>query len=131
MNQTVADLKQESDRSLLKPVFTKLATVEADIRLFLEEAADSDRQAFYALLDSIEDIFSMYDLRSVGAEVGSSFDANLHTAIQRKTTDDEALDRTIARVTRQGLAFPDDTRAYLPAQVAVWRYQPAQRPGEN
>ncbi|QQU88560.1 nucleotide exchange factor GrpE [Corynebacterium glucuronolyticum] len=124
MNESVVSLRRQSDRSLLKPAFTQLASLAAEARQFGLTAAETDQNAFNSFADSIEDIFSLYDLFSVGAAVGDKFDASKHTAIQRKDTDDEELDATIARVTRQGYSYSGDSRTFIPAQVAVWRYQP-------
>lgn len=123
-------LQEDSVFDMLRPLFERLSALHAnalDCASFTKDPSAHDD--FHDLAEQVLSIFQLFDIESVEAEVGGTFESRLHNAFQKKTTDDESKDGTIARVRRQGFIRSGRERVYLPAQVAVYRYSaPAAEP---
>ena len=131
LHARVEDLQQDQVRSLLKPVFERLASLHAQAT----EAADSNRDADAASADefdffatSINELLALYDIDSVGAAVGQPFDSRKHHGTRIKSTDDPALDGIVQRIHRQGYKLAGSGRVLLPARVSVYRYAAEEAP---
>src|SRR5699024_7812459 len=96
--------------------------IESADKLGAHDPDSGDDFRYYA--DAIEDMFSLYDIDSVGATAGGAFDAKMHQAARVIPTDDPALDGTVQRVARQGFIFAGAERVFLPARVSVYRHTP-------
>lgn len=124
MHERMKDLQQDAVFSFLRPVFDRLATLYSNA---VEYASDQEsKNASDDLLDISEqvlDIFQLFDIQSLETEKGQTFDAHVHNAFQRKVTEEPDLDGKIARVRRQGFKRSGAERVFIPAQVAVFRYQ--------
>jgi molecular chaperone GrpE (heat shock protein) len=127
MQERITELQGDQVRALYGPVIHELAALHADV----VDAAQHDftaapREKITAELtfiaDRIEGSLTLLGLESVAAAEGVAFDARKHLAGHVVPTDDEALDRTIAAVCRQGYAFPGAPRTALFALVDVYRY---------
>lgn len=127
LHSRIEKLQDDQVRSLLKPFFERLSTLHAqalDSSAALVTEAPAAAEDFEYFAETIEDMFSLYDIDSVGAAVGNPFDARLHQSARIIATDDPALDATIQRVARQGFIFAGADRVLLPARVSVFRYTP-------
>lgn len=125
LHARIEKLQDDQVRSLLKPFFERLSTLHAqalDSSAALAEDAPGAAEDFEYFAETIEDMFSLYDIDSVGAAVGKPFDARLHQSARTVATDDPSLDATIQRVARQGFIFAGADRVLLPARVSVFRY---------
>lgn len=130
LQQRVESLQTDQIQQLLSPVFQRLV-------ILLTQAADSAELArnhgsgyqadveFDYFFDAIVETLDLMGAHSVDARVGNTFDRALHAARKAVSTPDESLDGTIAKVMRQGLVRLGAERAFLPAQVAVYRYSPS------
>lgn len=126
LHSEASDLRQDQVRAILKPIFEGLASLHTEATKAQGAARDrdpvsADDFAFFAR--SIEELFSLYDIDSVGARVGAPANSGRHHISQVKKTDDPSLDGTVARVQRQGFSVAGSERTLLPAQVTVYRYR--------
>lgn len=133
MHDLVSGLRSDSVVHALKPALERLAGLNIQALNCAEDAAGDGtaRTDFLGFADEIDEIFSLYDFNSVEAQVGSPFDRSFHAAVQRKKTSDPEFDGKIARVIRQGYAATGAERAFLHAQVAVYRYKKPIEPVEE
>lgn len=84
--------------------------------------ADVEFEFFH---DSLIEALDLIGIDSVGAKPGDTFDRAIHASRKTVRTGERALDWTVAKVLRQGLIRPGAERAFLPAQVSVYRYDAA------
>lgn len=134
LHARIEKLQDDQVRSLLKPFFERLSTLHAqalDSSAALAENTPEAAEDFEYFSETIEDMFSLYDIDSVDAAVGKPFDARLHQSARIVPTDDPALDATIQRVARQGFIFAGADRVFLPARVSVFRYMPTTDTGSD
>lgn len=133
MHDLVSDLRSDSVVQALKPALERLASLNIQALNCAEDSAGDGtaRTDFLGFADEIDEIFSFYDFHSVDAHVGVPFDRSFHAAVQRKKTNDPELEGRIARVIRQGYAATGSDRAFLHAQVAVYRYKKPVEPAEE
>lgn len=126
LQNQIERLQEDQFRTLLKPVFERLANLHAQA---VEAAGDTSDSAastdFRFFAESIEELLDVLDVVSVGAEVRTPFRPRFHHAVRTVPTDDEALDGMIQRVVRQGFVFAGTERPLLPARVAVYRHSRA------
>lgn len=125
MHEQVSQLRENSIIGYLQPLFESLAALHMEILEIGSYREGRDAEEMNDLAFQVEDIFGHFGIESVQAETGVSFDRALHAAIQKKNTDDEALDGTIERVRRQGFKRLGNERVLIPAQVVVHRYKPS------
>lgn len=128
LHARVEELQTDQVRTLLKPVIQKLAALHAQAGEAAERAGSAGELAerdlsYFAV--ALEDSLGLLDIESVGAAPGAAFDATRHHAVQVAPTDRPELDRTIARVLRQGFTYTGAARVLLPAQVVIHRHEPA------
>lgn len=127
MHARIEELQQDQVRALLKPAFERLASLHAQASDIAAQKRDQEDKTaaedFAYFADSIEDLMSLYDLHSVRAAAGDSFDARRHQASRAVKSADEVLDGSVQRVIRQGFGFAGSDRVFLPARVAVYRYE--------
>lgn len=119
-------LRADQIQQFFGPVLTRMA-------LLLTQAADSAALAraqggykadveFDYFHDVLIESLDLLGVESVGVRVGDAFDRVLHAARKTTRTGVRDLDWTVARVLRQGLKRSGAERAFLPAQVTVYRY---------
>jgi len=84
--------------------------------------ADVEFEFFH---DSLIEALDLIGIDSVGVKPGDTFDRAVHASRKSVRTGERALDWTVAKVLRQGLIRPGAERAFLPAQVSVYRYDAA------
>ena len=120
-------LRADQIQQFFGPVLTRMA-------LLLTQAADSAELAraqgegykadveFDYFHDVLIESLDLLGVESVGVRVGDAFDRVLHAARKTTRTGVRDLDWTVARVLRQGLKRSGAERAFLPAQVTVYRY---------
>lgn len=130
LQSRVESLQTDQVQQLLGPVLTRLA-------ILLTQTADSAALArahgegyqadveFEYFHDALIETLDLIGVESVGAAVGDAFDRSAHASRKSVRTGERDQDWTVAKVLRQGLARPGAERAFLPAQVAVYRYDAA------
>ncbi|HZM57483.1 MAG TPA: hypothetical protein VFC03_20910 [Acidimicrobiales bacterium] len=133
LQQRVEILQADQVQQLLGPVFQRLA-------ILLTEAADSAGRArsdqgryeaeveFDYFHDLVVETLDLMNANSVEAASGVAFDRTIHAARKTASTSDERLDGTVAKVLRQGIIRHGAERAFIPAQVSVYRYSAASAP---
>ena len=127
LHKRVEEQSGDLTRTLLKPVFERLATLitEAeDTAAKLREQEGSAAEDFEYFASSAEEILGLYDLQPIEAEVGGSLKASVHHVVRSVTTNEQELDRTIRRVHRKGYIYATSERPFLPTLVSVWRFTP-------
>jgi molecular chaperone GrpE (heat shock protein) len=125
LHARVEELQQDQVRSLLKPVFERLASLNAQATEAAHSSRDTDvgtADEFEFFATSIDELLALYDIDSVAAAVGQPFDSKLHHAGRIKSTDDPARDGMVQRIHRQGYRLAGSDRVLLPARVGVYRY---------
>jgi hypothetical protein len=127
LQNRVESLQVDQVQQLLGPVLTRLA-------ILVTQSADSAQLArihgegyradveFEYFHDALIETLDLIGVESVGATPGAAFDRSVHASRKTVRTGDQALDWTVAKVLRQGLVRPGSERAFLPAQVSVYRY---------
>ncbi len=126
-------LQTDQIQQLLGPVFTKLA-------ILLTQSAESASLArkhgegyqadveFEYFHEAIIETLDLVGVVSVEATVGDAFDRAIHASRKSIPTHEQHLDWTLAKVMRQGLTRLGAERAFIPAQVAVFRYDSTIQP---
>lgn len=125
LSRRVEQLQGDQVQALLKPVFVKLADLltRAEESARSAEAEDSGYATdFEAFAHEVEALIDLYDIESVGAEVGGKFDMACHAVVRAQATEDREKADTIYRVQRQGLRAVGSDRTFLPARVFTYRF---------
>ncbi|MDR2377833.1 MAG: hypothetical protein LBD70_00185 [Bifidobacteriaceae bacterium] len=129
----ITELQADQILQLLGPAFQRLV-------ILLTQSADAAQAArnqpegyraeveFEYFYEAVVESLELMGVESVDAKVGDPFDRVRHATRRSVATGDPALEWTVARVMRQGLARPGAERAFIPAQVAVYRHDPALPP---
>ncbi len=120
-------LQTDQIQQLLGPVFTKLAillTQSAESASLAKKhgegyQADVEFEYFH---EAIIETLDLVGVVSVEAKIGDAFDRAIHASRKSIPTHEQHLDWTLAKVMRQGLTRLGAERAFIPAQVAVFRY---------
>lgn len=129
MQSRLETLQGDQVRALLGPAVTELANLHA---AFVESAGrdyerlgfDRVRKEFTLLADRLESAIDLLGAASVDAKVGDPFDSRAHQAVKQVPTGEQALDKTIAAVVRQGFTFDPGAKPALYARVQVYAYDP-------
>lgn len=128
MHRRIEELQEDQVRTLLKPVFERLAGLHAQADEGTEQARlgtldqNNTLRTLEQFKDSIEDLLSMLDVESVEATIGGLVDRKKHYAVKTKKTGDKSLDKTIYKIVRQGFTFAGADRVMLPARVIAYKY---------
>lgn len=133
LQQRIEILQADQVQQLLGPAFQRLA-------ILLTQAADSAGRArrdhgtyqadveFDYFHDLVLETLHLMNADSVEALPGAAFDRTLHAARKTVATPDASLDGTVAKVLRQGVIRHGADRAFIPAQVSVYRYSASAPP---
>lgn len=128
LQATIEELRGQQLTGMMKPTFQQFADLKAELDAAAQRARDSSddhhAEEYEFFSGSVDDIMDHFDLESVRATVGDPFDRRAHAAVLRKPTDDPQLDRTIARVARQGFRVIGEPRVLIPARVVIWSFTP-------
>lgn len=127
LHTRIEELQHDQVRALLKPMFERLATLQAQATESAVAAAERDSSSagdfeFFAI--TIDELLALYDVESVGAASGAEFDSRNHHGARTVPTEDPTLHGKIQRVQRQGYRFAGAERVMLPARVSVYRHVP-------
>lgn len=127
LQNRVESLQVDQVQQLLGPVLTRLAiliTQSADAAQLAQMHGEGYRAdvEFEYFHDALIETLDLIGVESVGASPGAVFDRSVHASRKTVRTGDHGLDWTVAKVLRQGLIRPGSQRAFLPAQVSVYRY---------
>ncbi|MDR0488700.1 MAG: nucleotide exchange factor GrpE [Propionibacteriaceae bacterium] len=129
LQSRIETLQTDQVHQLLSPAFQRLAillTQSADAA----ELARSHGEGYKAEVEfdyfreTLQATLELMGVHSVGARIGVGFDRTVHSAMRTVPTAHEDQDWTIAKVARQGLISVGSEQAFLPAQVAVYRFDP-------
>jgi molecular chaperone GrpE (heat shock protein) len=131
LNAKVLKLQADQIQELFGPVLRQLAqmltlAVEGEAEARHPSPGYSAQVEFESFISSLTDALEMMGVSPVEAVLGGPFDATKHSARRVIVTQDPALGSTIARVFRQGLIRHGAERAFLPAQVSIYRYEAAE-----
>lgn len=127
LQDRVESLQVDQVQQLLGPVLTRLAiliTQSADAAQLARTHGEGYRAdvEFEYFHDALIETLDLIGVESVGAAPGAVFDRSVHASRKTVRTGNQGLDWTVAKVLRQGLVRPGSQRAFLPAQVSVYRY---------
>jgi molecular chaperone GrpE (heat shock protein) len=127
-------LHAENQRLRAGEAFQMIAPVARDLVRLRDQARQLDAaspepgKGDAALIEpQLVQILARMGVEAYEPEPGEAFDAARHQGVGRRPTPDAALDGTVAAVRREGFAGPD-TRPLRPAEVEVWRHDPAPAP---
>lgn len=129
MQNRIEQLQGDQVQALLKPVIQRFAGLHAQAVEASEKARGRGELAekdFGFFTVAIEEALGLVDIESVGAAPGVEFDSRKHHASRIVPTADPTLDQRVQRVLRQGFTYVGAPRVFLPAQVSVYRFEPAQ-----
>ena len=113
LQNRVESLQVDQVQQLLGPVLTRLA-------ILVTQSADAAQLEY--VHDALLETLDLVGVESVGAAPGAPFDRSVHASRKTVRTGEQGLDWTVAKVLRQGLVRAGAERAFLPAQVSVYRY---------
>lgn len=127
LQNRVESLQVDQVQQLLGPVLTRLAiliTQSADAAQLARIHGEGYRAdvEFEYFHDALLETLDLVGVESVGAAPGAPFDRSVHASRKTVRTGEQGLDWTVAKVLRQGLVRAGAERAFLPAQVSVYRY---------
>ncbi len=128
LQSRVESLQGDQIQQFLGPVMQRLAVLHTEATHSAREARErlggsSAGMDFDYFATMVAESLDLMGAASVGAQEGDSFDRTMHAARKSVTTSDHSLDGLIGRVYRQGLIRHGAERAFLPAQVSVYRFQ--------
>lgn len=129
MQNRIEQLQGDQVQALLKPVIQRFAGLHAQAVEASEKARERGESAekdFGFFTVAIEEALGLVDIESVGAAPDVEFDSRKHHASRIVPTADPTLDQRVQRVLRQGFTYVGAPRVFLPAQVSVYRFEPAQ-----
>jgi molecular chaperone GrpE (heat shock protein) len=118
-------LREGEMAQALAPLIRGLARVTDDLDRI--RAARPDDEDLAHLDSRVREVLHDLGATTVRPPAGDPFDARAHQAVASKVTDDQALDRSVAEVRRDGLVI-EGGRVLRPADVVVFRYQAPPRP---
>lgn len=121
--EQLQNFRDESARTFLQPMFKEMVGIYSDLLQSADYACENDAEAFRGYADHISYLLNALDLEVIPTDEETAFNARSHASVQKKSTDDKALDSTIARVVRHGLRVVGADRALVPARVAVFKYK--------
>lgn len=120
LHAEVQRLREGEVRQAVAPFVRGLSRLSSDIdRMRDSEGALSDDLSFVA--GRVTDLLFDAGVTTLVPDPGSAFDPREHHAVGVQDIDNEALDRTVAEVRRNGLR-QDDGRVLQPADVIVHRH---------
>jgi len=129
-------LHAENQRLRAGEAFQMIAPVARDLVRLRDQARQLDAaspepgRGDAALIEpQLVQILARMGVEAYEPEPGEPFDPARHQGVGRRPTPDAALDGTVAGVRREGFAGPD-ARPLRPAEVEVWRHDPALAPTE-
>jgi molecular chaperone GrpE len=124
-------LHAENQRLRAGETFAVIAPVARDLirlrdqALQLDAASSTPGRSDAALIEpQLLQILARLGVERYEPTPGEPFDANRHQGVGRRPTADGALDQAVAEVHRGGFTGPDG-RLLRPAEVEVWRHDPA------
>lgn len=122
----VETLQNDQLQQLLMPALQRLAILHTEA-INAAQQAKADPTRFQAEIEfdyftaTLTESLALLGFDIVTAAQGVPFDRNVHASRKTVTTSDTDLDGCIAKVFRQGLIRDGSERAFLPAQVSVYR----------
>lgn len=126
MQSRIEDLQGDQVRQLLAPLIQRFAALHTEAGEARDRAQERNDQAafkdFGFFVSEIEEGLAMLDVESIDVAVGDAFEPAKHAARRSVPTSDPALDKTVAKVLRQGFTYVGAPRVFMPAQVTVHRY---------
>lgn len=117
------DLRAGELRSAQLPLVRDLLRMHDDLGRMREASAEADGD-LRILEESLIDTLARNGIARFSPGPGEPFDPSLHSAVGVKSTDDEALDKTVAEVTRHGFRW-DSGDTIRVAEVRAYRYRGA------
>lgn len=128
MHARIEVLQRGEAKKWLRPLSVQLATLYSEVSSTADAVGpDTTPDQFSGLLEgislSVEQLLDQLGLSPLGTSIGDTFDPRLHAAAKKVATSDQALDRTVANVLRQGFADPGDAKPVVPSRVSVYRYE--------
>lgn len=102
------------------PLLVDLFALHTDAATCAVSASEADRPAFELLRAGLERLIVGRGGAVVAPPPGADFDARIMEAVDVRTVDDAAADRTVAELLRPGLLVGD--RSVRPAAVVVHRH---------
>ncbi len=133
LHQENQDLRAGELWQAVVPVFRDLIRLYDDLDLTAlryEVRTDLDGKEvvrdFQSFRDAVEDLLYRHGVERYTASEGVAFNSKEHKALGVVPTQDEKLDRTLARVVRSG--FRMDARAVRILEAEVFRFSPAVTP---
>lgn len=131
LEEQLQGYRDETARTFLQPVFNEMIGIYTDLLQSADFASEDDADTFRGFADHLSYLFTKLDLEVIPTDEDAAFDAKFHASVQKKKSDDEALNGAIARVVRHGLRVVGADRALVPARVAVYKYQAPAAPAES
>jgi molecular chaperone GrpE len=132
LHQENQDLRAGELWQAVVPIFRDLIRLYDDLDLTThryEARTDLEKEAardFQSFRDAVEDLLYRHGVERYTASEGVAFNSKEHKALGIVPTQDENLDRTLARVVRSG--FRTDARAVRILEAEVFRFSAAVTP---
>lgn len=116
-------LKAGELRAAQLPLVRDLLRLHDDIARMRTAASDADGD-LRVVVESLSDTLARNGIEAYAPGPGEPFDARLQSAAGVEPTEDEALDKTVAEVTRQGFRWASGETIRV-AEVRAYRYRGA------
>lgn len=110
-------------RSAQAPLVRDLLRLHDDVGRMREALGEQDGDLLL-VAQSLLEILERNGVEQFAPERGEPFDAQLHAAVGSEPTDDEALDRTVSEVLRQGFRWGSGELIRV-AEVRAYRFRDA------
>ncbi len=117
------ELRAGELRSAQLPLIRDLLRMHDDVGR-MRAAAGESSEDLRLVQESLLDTFARNGVLAISPEAGEPFDPRLHNAVGTEPTADEALDKSVAEVTRQGFRWESGDVIRV-SEVRAYRYSGA------
>lgn len=122
LNNQINEYKENLYRRIVNPILVEFFDVQEDMNSEALNATDETAKVLTEYVDMITTIFKHYGVTVETVSVGDVYDTRIHKPVKVIQTDDNTLDRTIAK-TRKTLVHSIDGKVIERANVHVYQYQ--------
>lgn len=122
LNNQINEYKDNLYRRIVNPILVEFFDVQEDMNIEAQDASEETAKILTEYVAMITKIFKHYGVTVETVEVGDVYDSRIHNPVKAIPTNEQALDKTIAK-TRKSLVHSIDGKVVERASVHVYQYR--------
>jgi len=122
LNNQINEYKDNLYRRIVNPILVEFFDVQEDMNIEAQDASEETAKILTEYVAMITKIFKHYGVTVETVEVGDAYDSSIHNPVKAIPTNEQALDKTIAK-TRKSLVHLIDGKVTERASVHVYQYR--------